>query len=163
MGKRPPTSVYVMLEQRQCMSARSRDKCMIVHVCVKTLWVLTVTDGDEEEQDSWDLKLIQHPNNGLSWREGFDSLWLRQEAENNTLTCFIKLGNAVPAPVSPSRSHRLYARHPCSGMWLKRRSDQSLFTYDWISRLSGMRRMTKLTVMFTNNSLTSKRGLNLQK
>ncbi|ROL49255.1 hypothetical protein DPX16_16870 [Anabarilius grahami] len=33
-----------------------------------------VTDGDEEEQDSWDLKLIQHPNNGLSWREGFDSL-----------------------------------------------------------------------------------------
>lgn len=119
MGKRPPTSVYVILEQRQCMSARSRDKCMIVHVCVKTLWVLTVTDGDEEEQDSWDLKLIQHPNNGLSWREGFDSLWLRQEAENNTLTCFIKLVNAVSAPVSPPRSHRLYARHPCSGMRLK--------------------------------------------
>lgn len=101
------------------MSARSRDKCMIVHVCVKTLWVLTVTDGDEEEQDSWDFKLIQHPNNGLSWWEGFDSLSLRQEAENNTLTCFIKLVNAVSAPVSPPRSHRLYARHPCSGMRLK--------------------------------------------
>lgn len=25
---------YVMQAQRQCMSARSRDKCMIVHVCV---------------------------------------------------------------------------------------------------------------------------------
>jgi len=43
-------------------------------VCVKTLSVLTVTDGDEEEQDSWDLKLIQHLNNGLSWQEGFYSL-----------------------------------------------------------------------------------------
>lgn len=144
------------------MSARSRDKCMIVHVCVKTLWVLTVTDGDEEEQDSWDFKLIQHPNNGLSWWEGFDSLSLRQEAENNTLTCFIKLVNAVSAPVSPPRSHRLYARHPCSGMRLKEDLiNHCLPTIEY--RLTGMGRMTKLIVMFTSKSLTAKRGLNLQK
>lgn len=101
------------------MSARSRDKCICACLCVKPLSVLTVTNEDKEEQNSWDLKLIQHSNNGLSWREVFDSLWLRQEAENNTLTCFIKLVNAVSTHVSPPRSHRLHARLSCTGMSLK--------------------------------------------
>lgn len=124
-GRLTSTYIYIyenILCKHTGMSARSRDKCICACLCVKTLSMLTVTNEDKEEQSSWDLKLIQQSNNGLSWREVFDSLWPRQEAENNTLTCFIRLVNAVSTPVSPPRSHRLYARLSCKGMLLKKDS-----------------------------------------